>query len=108
MYYNCYNYTDAVHYAANLVLMDRTAVRSQRIERLFELLYSLAESIPVSWGTTSQAMLARREGSIERIVQSLSFDVVEHQEYSNYSVLSSVLSVALSIKQLTAYETSCN
>jgi hypothetical protein len=100
MRYNCSNYSEAVNYAANLVLTDRAVQRTQRVERLFDLLHSLGHTIPEVWGTRSRAILARRERSIERIVQSLSIDVAEHPDLSEYFVLSSVLLLALTIKQL--------
>lgn len=104
MIYNCSNYSEAVNYAANLVLTDLAAQRAQRIERLLDLLHSLAFTIPESWKTKSRGMLARRESSIERIVQALSIDVAEHPELSEYFVLSSVLLLALTIKQLSGSE----
>jgi hypothetical protein len=102
MHYNCSNYSEAVNYAANLVLTDRAAQRAQRVERLLDLLHSLAHTIPEAWGTKSRPILTRRERSIERIVQVLSLDVAEHPELSEYFVLSSVLLLALTIKQLSA------
>ncbi len=104
MHYTCSNYSEAVNYAANLVLADRAAHRAQRIERLLDLLHSLAYTIPESWRTNSRSVLERRERSIERIVQALSADVAEHPELSEYFVLSSVLQLALTIKQLHVAE----
>ncbi len=106
MYYHYANYSEAVNHAANLVLTDETSKRAQRVDRLFELLYSLADSIPESWKTAARTTLERRECSIERIVRVLSRDVAEHPEFSEYFVLSSVLLLALTIKQLSAQERS--
>ena len=100
MPYTCSNYSEAVNHAANLLLADRAAQRAQRIENLFDLLHSLAATIPESWGTETRAMLANREPSIDRIVEALSMDVAEHPDLSDYFVLSSVLLLALTIKQL--------
>jgi hypothetical protein len=102
MPYTCSNYSDAVSHAANLVLTDRGVHRAQRTERLLDLLHSLAQTIPESWGTKSRALLACRERSIERIIHALSLDVAEHPELSEYFVLSSVLLLAFTIKQLGA------
>lgn len=100
MAYNCSNYSEAVNFAASLVLTDRSAQRTQQIERLLDLLHSLALTIPEAWGTKSRAVLANRERSIERIVQALSMDVADHPQLSEYFVLSSVLLLALTVKQL--------
>lgn len=91
-----------MNHAANLVLTDRAIHRAQRTERLLDLLHSLAQTIPESWGTKSRALLARRERSIERIIHALSLDVAEHPELSEYFALSSVLLLAFTIKQLGA------
>ena len=95
-------YSDAVNYAATQVLSHAHVTRRKRVEELRELLYSLAATIPDSWQTTSRPILARREPSIDRILHALSYDVCENQESPRYQVLSSVMLLALTVKQATS------
>jgi hypothetical protein len=97
-----YLYSDAVHNAAMHVLTDGASPRPKRVEELRELLYSLAPSIPDSWQTSSRPILARRERSIDQILHALSFDVCENVESPRYQVLSSVMMLALTVKQATS------
>ena len=100
MQYQCYAYSEAVHYATNQVLMDAAATRRMRIEQLRELLYSLAATIPEAWSTHARPILAHREPSIERVVSALTGDIHDNREHARYLVLSSIQLLALTIKQL--------
>ena len=93
-------YSDAVHYAASQVLLDAAFTKQTQVERLRELLYSLASTIPEAWGTRSRAILIRRDSSIERVVRTLASDLYNNSEPSRYLVLSSVQLLALTIKQM--------
>ena len=91
--------SDAVHYA-----MTRAIARGEtlhtRIDGLWELLYGLGPSIPTAWNTRSRGTLERGERSIDRVVFELSNDVAYSVESARFHVLSSVLLVALTIKQM--------
>jgi hypothetical protein len=100
MQYQCYIYSDAVHYATNQVLTNAAATSRMRIEQLRELLYSLAATIPEAWRTHTRPVLTHQESSIERVVGALAIDLHENREPSHYFVLSSIQLLALTIKQL--------
>jgi hypothetical protein len=100
MQYTGHIYADAVNYAMMNAL---NAAPSQvaRVRGLWELLYELAQSIPLSWQTSSRVVLERREASIDCVITELSVDLGQAIEPIRYHVLSSVLLVALTIKQMT-------
>ena len=93
-------YTDAVNYAMMNTLSAAPSPVA-RVRGLWELLYELAQSIPVSWQTASRSVLERREASIDCVISELSIDLGQAIEPIRYNVLSSVLLVALTIKQMT-------
>lgn len=101
MQYTGHIYADAVHYAMTnaMAASSSLAVREMGLR---ELLYELAQSIPASWQTASRELLSQREASIDRIVHMLSIDLGYATEPIRYNVLSSVLLVALTIKQMTS------
>jgi hypothetical protein len=100
MQYNHYRYSDAVHFAANQVLAQTTFSPQSRADQLRELLYSLAPTIPETWATPSRGLLVRRELSIEIVIDALGRDLQENTDSSRYLVLSSILLLAQTIKQL--------
>jgi hypothetical protein len=100
MQYSHYRYSDAVHFAANQVLAQTSFSPQSRTDQLCELLYSLAPTIPETWPTLSRGLLARREPAIEIVIDALGRDLQENTDSSRYLVLSSVLMLALTIKQL--------
>lgn len=95
-------YSEAVHHAM-MNTVSAAISRRTRIEMLRELLYSLGESIPNAWNTSARPMLERREHSVDRITHALSSDLAYSSESARYQVLSSVLLVALTIKQSTGF-----
>jgi hypothetical protein len=96
-----YSYPEAVNHAANIVITDQAVTRTSRLARLRELLYSLANSIPESWYTESRPVLTRREHSIDYIIEALTIDMYENEDLTRYQILSSILLVALTIKQMS-------
>ena len=100
MQYSYYRYSDAVHFAANQVLAQTSFSPQSRTDQLSELLYSLAPTIPETWATRSRGLLARREPSIEIVIDALGRDLQDNAKTSRYLVLSSILLLALTIKQL--------
>jgi hypothetical protein len=96
-----YSYPEAVNYAANLVIAEKAVTRTHRLARLRELLYGLAKSIPEAWGTDARAVLERHEPSIDQIISAITMDMYDNQELVRYQVLSSILLVALTIKQMS-------
>ncbi len=97
-----YSYGEAVNRAASNVLNDRTVARQRQIEELEELLYSLGNSIPESWETQTRTLLTGRERSIDRLVRVLTMEMHLDPKHPRYSVLSSVLLLAFTIKQAAA------
>jgi hypothetical protein len=100
MQYTGHIYADAVNYAM-MNALNASPSQVARVRGMWELLYELAQSIPTSWQTASREVLEQRELSIDRIIQELSIDVAQSTEPIRYHVLSSVLLVALTIKQMT-------
>ncbi len=100
MQYTGHLYSDAVHYAMTSAISRGETLHS-RIAGLWELLYELGPSIPTAWNTLSRTTLERGESSLDRIVFELSKDVAYAVEPARYHVLTSVLVVALTIKQMT-------
>ncbi|MDP4234385.1 MAG: hypothetical protein Q8921_11345 [Bacteroidota bacterium] len=99
MEYSGHLYSDAVHYAMTNAI-SRGDTLPTRIDSLWELLYGLGPSIPKAWNTLSRSSLERGERSIDRVVFELSNDVAYSIDTVRYHVLSSVLLVALTIKQM--------
>ena len=97
--YTGHLYADAVHYAMTNAMAP--AAPAARMERMRELLYGLAQTIPCAWNTLARKTLENREGSIDRIVYELSLDMGQGCDPIRYHVLNSVLLVALTIKQMT-------
>jgi hypothetical protein len=101
MQYTGHIYADAVHYAMTNA-MAASPSPAARVTGLRELLYDLAQSIPAAWQTATREVLEQRESSIDQIVHKLSIDLGYATEPIRYNVLSSVLLVALTIKQMTS------
>ena len=99
--HHTYSYPEAVNHAANIVITDQAVTRTHRMLRLRELLYSLAVSIPESWGTQTRILLSRREASIDALVNALTMDMYENPDPPQYQVLSSIMLLALTIKQMS-------
>ena len=99
--HHTYSYPEAVNHAANIVITDQAVTRSHRLARLRELLYSLANSIPQSWGTRARTTLAAHEPSIDSVITALSMDMYDNPDLTRYQILSSILLVALTIKQMS-------
>ncbi len=98
-------YSEAVDLAASNVLSDHAASRKDRARQLTELLYSLGTTIPESWQTSARKVLYARERSIDRILNALSKDVGDNPYHLRYQVLSSVLLLALTVKQFSGGNT---
>ena len=102
MMYHTSLYSEAVDTAASNVLRNDATPRKDRARQLTELLYSLGPSIPESWHTSARTVLDRRERSIDRILHALSKDVCDNPHHTRYDVLSSVMLLALTVKQVSA------
>ena len=96
-----YCFPEAVNRAANVVISNGAGARSHRANRLLDLLHGFAQAIPDSWGTGVRRLLVHQERSIDYIVRVLSLDVKRNPEPQRYQVLSSVLLLALTIKQMS-------
>ena len=97
-----YSYGEAVDRAASNVLRNATIARQRQVEQLQDLLYSLGNSIPEAWGTQTKALLTRREHSLDHLVGILTMEMHLDPEHPRYSVLSSLLLLAFTIKQAAA------
>jgi hypothetical protein len=96
-----YTYSDAVHFAAESAL--RTYPFASRSEHLRELLYGLGNTIPEAWSTSTRQLLAGREACIELLLEGIRSDLGGDYESYRYQVLSSILQLALMVKQLGSH-----
>ena len=94
-------YSDALHYAANVVLTSERLDVDSRLEQLTELLYSVARSIPSSWSTTTRSMLLSREQNLDAILVAVAEDISLDSDSRKYLVLSSICQLVLTIKQFS-------
>jgi hypothetical protein len=93
-----YTYSEAVHFAAETALLSGQV--ASKSDQLRELLYGLGSSIPEAWSTSTRQMLAGRESCIERLLEGIRSDLGGDYESYRYQVLSSILQLALMVKQV--------
>ena len=95
-----HNYSEAVHYAAENLLVAYAHTQNTRLEKLNELLFSLGSTIPCNWSTYSRDVILHPNSTLDEILVALQFDLKMDASPQRYIILSSILQLALTVQEV--------